>query len=273
MGAVAGAATAGIGSHFGAVGSGFGGTSGLSGVGLELTRATVHGMSNMIVNGAFGNNLSAGTFAIGAGGSLMGSGLHGAPGAVQIAGSAAFSGGIAEATGGDFWRGAATGATVSGLNHLAHAGVKGLKNRALINRIKKEGWAPIDMSDPKKAYKNSVRGLRLMRLKTTTNRLDGILDGPLHMKDVYDFSTMTASSGWDVKSGGGLEYYYFRKHAGIDIVMQNDRARILDVDITNRLHIRVHTGGSGGYTSEITYSESNYDLWLGARNYIWYGNK
>ena len=122
-------ATAGIGSHFGGVGSGFGGTSGLSGVGLELTRATVHGMSNMIVNGAFGNNLSAGTFAIGAGGSLMGSGLHGAPGAVQIAGSAAFnSGGIAEATGGiDFWRGAATGATVSGFKSFGTLlGLKGL---------------------------------------------------------------------------------------------------------------------------------------------------
>jgi len=121
IGAVSGVATAGIGKAFGSLGgsaSTFGGQ-----VVNEVGRAATHGLSNTAINGAFGNNVSASSFAIGAVSSLGGTAFQAGGGKFAQSGFgvtsfSALSGGItAEITGGDFWRGAATGATVGLLNH------------------------------------------------------------------------------------------------------------------------------------------------------------
>jgi RHS repeat-associated protein len=134
MGAVSGVATAGIGSAFGAVGS--------NGILGEVARAGTHGIINSGVNMGFGNDVSLGTFAIGAGGSLMGSALDGASVGVQIGGTAAFSGTVAELSGGDFWRGAATGATIGGLNHVKHRIEVGVHVKAVRAFLKDSGFSP-----------------------------------------------------------------------------------------------------------------------------------
>lgn len=66
-------------------------------------------------------------------GSLTGSALHKAGSLAQIGGSS-LSGGIgAELSGGDFWRGAATGATVGAVNHTLHTVVQ---NQEIKKKIK-----------------------------------------------------------------------------------------------------------------------------------------
>ncbi|EON78067.1 hypothetical protein ADIS_1264 [Lunatimonas lonarensis] len=137
MGAISGIATAGIGSMMGAVGSqGFAG---------EIGRAMLHGQANMMIGSAFGQSPSFSMYASGAFGSLTGSTLPNAGSLGQIGGSALAGGVASKMFGGDFWRGAAVGATVAGLNHLhtsyrryrferydgiEHPGVLNLKNAA-----------------------------------------------------------------------------------------------------------------------------------------------
>ncbi len=188
MGAVSGVATAGVGSMFGPVGS-----TGLSG---EIRRAMAHGHANIMVGMAFGQGPSLAGYASGAMGSLTGSALHSAGTAAQIGGSALTGGLSASIAGGDFWRGAATGATVATFNHAAHAGVEFMKDRSLINSIKKNGWSPSDMSDSKTGYSNAIKGIRFMYLHSR-GRMAGIWDGPLHMNDVYDFSSKKSGKGGD----------------------------------------------------------------------------
>jgi hypothetical protein len=112
IGAISGIATAGIGSAFGGVG----------GFGKEALRAGAHGILNggleELQGGSFGSGFLSGSL-----GSLAGSGFQawGGKFAKSIYGTVSFSavgGGIgAELGGGDFWRGAAKGATIGLLNH------------------------------------------------------------------------------------------------------------------------------------------------------------
>ena len=114
IGAVSGVFSAGIGNAFGRVGS--------QGIFGELGRSAVHGLSNMMVNGAFSSEgkVSMSNFLAGSVSSLIGSGTHNLSSAVQL-GSSALAGGISsEITGGDFWTCFAIGGTVAGLNHLRH---------------------------------------------------------------------------------------------------------------------------------------------------------
>ena len=109
MGALSGAATAGIGQAFGSVGS----------IGKELGRASAHALSSGGIP-----KLGGGDFWSGAAAGFIGSGtgslLHNAKPHWQIAGSA-LSGGLgAELGGGDFWQGAARGGTIAAINHLSH---------------------------------------------------------------------------------------------------------------------------------------------------------
>ena len=116
MEVVSGAATYGIGAGFGAVGgsaTNFGGK-----LWYEAGRAAVHGYSNTMIGAAFGQTPSLSSFAAASLGSLAGSGTSSFGSGIQIAGSTLAGGIGAELTGGDFWRGAAVGATVAGLNHL-----------------------------------------------------------------------------------------------------------------------------------------------------------
>jgi RHS repeat-associated protein len=129
-GAIAGAATAGIGDLFGAVGGAGGELANaginLGSVGNELARAAVHGLSNGLLNSAFGGDFAQG-FASGALGSLGGSAFQafGGEAAKSFIGTVAFSsvsGGLGSVlSGGDFWKGAAIGAIVGALNHWPHA--------------------------------------------------------------------------------------------------------------------------------------------------------
>jgi uncharacterized protein (TIGR02594 family) len=126
-GAIAGACTAGIGDLFGAVGGAGGELAdagiNLGSVGNELARAAVHGLSNGLLNSAFGGDFAQG-FASGALGSLGGSAFQafGGEAAKSFIGTVAFSsvsGGLGSVlSGGDFWKGAAIGAIVGALNHM-----------------------------------------------------------------------------------------------------------------------------------------------------------
>ncbi|WP_410221845.1 RHS repeat-associated core domain-containing protein [Pedobacter sp.] len=115
FGAVSGIATAGIGSAFGEIGK----------FGHEVLRGLAHGIAQGGISELSGGNFLQG-FAAGGLGSLAGSGWQAWGGKVAESGLgniafSALSGGVgAELTGGDFWQGAATGATVTTLNHLAH---------------------------------------------------------------------------------------------------------------------------------------------------------
>ena len=151
IGAISGAAGYGVGGAFGAVGS--------QGVIGELGRAAFHGVSNQIIGAGFGIDQNFASFASGALGSLSGSALHKAGPFAQIGGSA-LSGGVgAEISGGDFWRGAATGATVASLNHLAHLGQDKPKHPGKLN-LK-------DVSD-RKIARHLVKGIRY-HTKTNTD--------------------------------------------------------------------------------------------------------
>ncbi len=84
---------------------------------------------------------------------------------------------------------------------------------------------------------------------------------------------MIGASGWNIKSGGGLQYYINEGHSGIKMVFQNDRARITDIDVRNSNRIDILTGSDSRNTGSIIYSQSRNDYWLRARNYIYYGNR
>ncbi len=115
MGAISGAATAGIGSAFGAVGS-----NGLMG---EVARAYTHGFANGMISEAFGGDFMSG-FAAGGLSSIAGSSfmMYGGKFANSTLGAYSFSGlggGIgSELSGGNFWQGAAIGVMNAGLNHI-----------------------------------------------------------------------------------------------------------------------------------------------------------
>ena len=127
IGAVSGVVTAGIGNAFGAVGSG-----GLIG---EVGRAAVHGYANGMISQFTGGDFMTG-LAAGGIGSLAGSGFQSffptiANSTAGTIGFSALGGGIgAELTGGNFWEGAAIGASVGLLNHSGNV-LKSSRNATL----------------------------------------------------------------------------------------------------------------------------------------------
>ncbi|MBQ7194674.1 MAG: hypothetical protein IJS07_03460, partial [Bacteroidales bacterium] len=116
VGAVSGVVTFGIGQMCGAIGS--------MGIEGELARAYLHGYSNGLISYHSGGDFLQG-FAAGALGSVAGSAfmMYGGSLAASPIGTYAFSGlagGTGAAlTGGNFWKGAATGVMSAGLNHLS----------------------------------------------------------------------------------------------------------------------------------------------------------
>ena len=116
MGALSGAATAGIGQAFGSVG----------GIGKELGRASAHALAGGGISKLRGGDFWSGAAAGGLG-SATGSLLNKAKPHWQIVGSA-LSGGIgAELGGGDFLQGAAFGGIIAGANHLSHSKIRKIK--------------------------------------------------------------------------------------------------------------------------------------------------
>ena len=108
-GGIQAVASAGVGSLFGSVG----------GIGREVLRAGVHGLVGGVITQSQGGDFGTG-FGISAVGSLVGSGLDGLPGGVQIGASALVGGVTAELSGGSFLRGAVQAGIVVGFNHLMH---------------------------------------------------------------------------------------------------------------------------------------------------------
>ena len=116
FGALSGVITSGIGSWYGNVGS--------NGVMGEVERAVAHGFAQGTIsefnNGDFANGFLTGGFGSAGGSAYM---MYGGEFAESIGGMIGFSSvssGIASAvSGGNFWRGAATGATIGLLNHAS----------------------------------------------------------------------------------------------------------------------------------------------------------
>ncbi len=107
FGALAGAATFGIGQGFAAAGNFAGG------FGTSVLQGAAHG-----------SGFASGTLSSWAGSAYQASGLATSLGRGGMYGFGALSGGIGSwATGGNFWKGAASGLMVTGLNHLRH-GIK-----------------------------------------------------------------------------------------------------------------------------------------------------
>ncbi len=265
MGAVSGVATAGIGSMMGPVGS-----QGLAG---EIGRAMMHGQSNMMIGAAFGQSPSLSMYASGAFGSLTGSALHNAGPLGQIGGSALAGGVASKMSGGDFWRGAAVGATVAAFNHAAHAGVEGLKDRAVIRKINRDGFSSIDLSE--NPYTAVMKGMRISRLynRGKLPMLDELFPGGMRIQDLFDYSTATNASGWTTSGGNyGTRYWFENKVAKIQL--HGSSVRVGDVDAGTPYRIEMFDNSAYmGFRriGWVHYNRHGYDYWLKARNYIWYG--
>ncbi|WP_317163308.1 RHS repeat-associated core domain-containing protein [Labilibaculum euxinus] len=142
IGAVSGVLTAGIGSAFGGVGGAASNSFGAQ-VLNEAGRAAAHGLAQGGLSAMQGGSFKNG-FASGAIGSLGGSVFQATAGAKfanSIGGTVGFSalsGGVgAELSGGNFWRGAGTGATIGLLNHYAHKIENDINEKKLSNSAKK----------------------------------------------------------------------------------------------------------------------------------------
>jgi RHS repeat-associated protein len=123
-GAASGALTSGVGSAFGGLGgsalNSFGAKA-LNEAGRAFAHGVVQGSLGMAQGGSFKNGFASG--ALGSmGGSAFGAvGGKFAKSGVGMTSFSALSGGVgAELSGGDFWRGAGTGATIGLLNHFMH---------------------------------------------------------------------------------------------------------------------------------------------------------
>lgn len=111
FGALGGAATYGVGSVFGSVGS----------FGHEVLRAGAHGLSASLFNGLAGQNAFSG-FVSGLGGSLIGSfsqAVH-LPDWALMSSTAAMGGIVSMASGGDFYQGALNGLQIGAFNFAEH---------------------------------------------------------------------------------------------------------------------------------------------------------
>jgi len=128
IGAVSGAFTAGIGTALGPpFAEGLKGFANIAtGVGKELIRAGLHGVTQGILGGFSGQEFGQG-FLIGAVSSMAGSMFQGvspkfANSTAGMIGFSGVAGGVtAELTGGDFLKGFATGITIGALNHAMHS--------------------------------------------------------------------------------------------------------------------------------------------------------
>ncbi|MCH7410698.1 hypothetical protein MM239_14920 [Belliella sp. DSM 111904] len=264
MGAVSGVVSFGIGSIMGPVGS--------QGVAGEVKRAMMHGQANMMVGSAFGLTPSLSSFAAGSIGSLVGSAAHGLSPVEQIAGSTLAGGLGAELTGGDFWRGAAVGATVAGLNHLTHAGIEGLKDRAVLRKIQNNGWSPIDLSE--NPYKGLVEGFRVARLYNRGKvpfLYEQFPDG-FRIQDLFDYSTITVGKGgWSDLSGEKIGKIYMYKHKDFDIRLDSKSFNIGDVDLRVSHRLTLYDNSkywAAHQISWIHYHRHSHSLWLNAVNFI-----
>jgi RHS repeat-associated protein len=263
IGAVSGVATAGIGSAF--VGS--------AGIGGEIGRAMAHGMANSTIGAAFGENPTLASYATGAIGSLSGSVLKGATPLAQIGGSALTSGITSEINGGDFWKGAATGATITSLNHLGHATYNGIKNKILINKMSKiEEWTPINLS--KNPYSRVIEGLRIANA-LDDGRLPNLYklfpDG-MKIQDLFDMNSCTPEAGWTTSGGNfGLYKSIGSKIGGgpwIQMAMSSYKLGSVDYRQTNRIFLYSKDSFATRVALEVFYTNYTHQMWIDAKSWI-----
>ena len=137
--------------------------------GQTALQSAAHGVTQGTIGAATGGDFLH-SAASGFVGSMAGAGLNkvgGSLGAGGKLGLSALSGGVlggagSALTGGKFWTGFGKGAITATANHGLHAAANELENSALIRRIKKEGWSPIDLSE--NPHKATVEGYRVARL-------------------------------------------------------------------------------------------------------------
>lgn len=141
VGAVSGAVTAGVGNMFGSIGGGYSAIG--DQIAHEMGRTITHSITQGLVATYTGGDMMAAVASAGLG-SLGGSAFSmlGGNFANSMLGQVGFStvsGGIgAELSGGDFWRGPATGATIGLLNH-ASAKLQEVNPEKMQERILKDG--------------------------------------------------------------------------------------------------------------------------------------
>ena len=129
---------------------------GSNGIGGEIARAYTHGFAQGAISHFTGGDFMSG-FSAGGLGSLGGSAFSAiaGDGAKTLLGQVGFSslsGGIgAEFTGGDFWRGAATGATIGLLNHC--------HDRGLTKKAQSQGGESADYLLAKLYWHNQFGGV------------------------------------------------------------------------------------------------------------------
>ena len=141
MGAVSGVATAGIGNIFNGIGGAATNSFGakvLNEVGRAAAHGVVQGGLSELQGGSFKNGFASGTLSSVATSGFKVVGGNFADSKLGGISFGALSGGVgAELTGGDFWRGAGIGATVTLLNHLAHDGIEKIQNEKAKKLAKK----------------------------------------------------------------------------------------------------------------------------------------
>jgi RHS repeat-associated protein len=126
LGAVSGFITAGIGQNFAISGEALKTLSAGQKLAMEIVRAGAHGITNSVLGGFFGQDVSLKGMAIGFSSSLASSMLMPLSNNVKfgsatlIGGSAVIGGTTSVLQGGNFWRGAAIGGIIAGANHLLH---------------------------------------------------------------------------------------------------------------------------------------------------------
>jgi len=223
IGAISGAVTAGIGAGFGTVGS-----NGFMG---EIARAYTHGFANGMISEFTGGDFMSG-FVAGGLGSLGGSAFSALRGdfANSMLGQVGFSslsGGIgAELSGGDFWRGAATGATIGLLNH-ASAKLQEVNPEKLKSRILKDGrltlreanlWYQhgngdliVDASKIDLGFINPTEWStgQIKPVQTLFSSRDGRVYGQLTLeyKGGYKFKIFPDEYGFEMHSGSGAKIW------------------------------------------------------------------
>jgi hypothetical protein len=162
-------------------------------------------------------------FATGALGSLGGSAFmsyvgDGVLGTVGF--FAAFGGLSAVATGGDFWRGAAVGATVGLLNHAAHVQESYSRSKLLVNSVRAFledlGYPADQVAKDVVTHQHSFFGRYYARMYRFSNYetsfTDGHYDSYSGTRNAWVSSPITVKKGW-LSQTFALKYYPSRSHS------------------------------------------------------------
>lgn len=174
--------------------------------------------------------------------------------------------------GGDFWQGAKQAAIISTLNHGLHVAADELKNLALIKKIRKEGWSPIELSE--NPHKATVEGYRVARLYSRGRlpELNEQFPNGFRIQDLFDMSSIpVGKNGWTDMSGEKIGSIYMYRHKDMTIRLDSKSFNIGDVSTMKNNEIRLFDDSD--YWTEhsiswIKYSSNAHSRWLAAVSFI-----